>query len=341
MATSQNEIPAEILLQIIQLQYELSDSNLAVDALLVKLTAGCQSLTGATGAVFELIEGDELVYRAATGTAESQIGLRIPIKHSFSGLSIQDHNVLICADSEEDHRVNREACRKVGLRSMLVSPLLVAGEIVGVLKVLSTEVGAFSEMHRQIIHQITPFLSRAIKNAFERYESNQQINTLAQLASHDSLTGLLNRSSFYDLLRQGLSKAENFSFRLGVAMFDLDHLKKINDAFGHQAGDHYIQGFAKRLKDVSEETATVARLGGDEFGLFIPFELPPDELKAQIQSISDNLEIVLDYKGNQFPIKVSYGVSIYPDDSDQIMELVQIADERMYTNKRHRKSLEN
>jgi len=100
-------------------------------------------LPSATGAVVELVDGDDLVYRACSGQARAHLGYRIPMTGSFIGLAIVAGQTLLCADSETDGRVNREACRATGLRSMVVVPLTVDGEAKGVLKILSSEPEAF------------------------------------------------------------------------------------------------------------------------------------------------------------------------------------------------------
>src|SRR5207248_8373028 len=96
-----------------------------------------QRLTRANGAVVEVLDGDEVEYWAATGTAAAQVGLRLRASRSFSGLAVRLGRALCCEDSETDPRVDRDACRRVGLRSMIVVPLRHGDEVAGVLKVAS------------------------------------------------------------------------------------------------------------------------------------------------------------------------------------------------------------
>src|SRR5262245_6093788 len=91
-----------------------------------------QRLSGASAAAIELREGDEMVYRAASGSAASALGLRLKIQTSLSGLCVRERVTLMCNDTESDPRVDREACRRIGVRSMLVVPLCTRGEVVGV-----------------------------------------------------------------------------------------------------------------------------------------------------------------------------------------------------------------
>ncbi|MBN6149699.1 EAL domain-containing protein [Xanthomonas sp. AmX2] len=128
---------AVLLSRIILAQGEIaaagSDPLQVVDV----VTRRAQELTRSSGAVVEMSDGGDMLYWSASGIAENHLGLRLPSHNSLSGLCMRTGQVLQCDDSEEDPRVNREACRKVGLRSMLVVPLRYADRGIGVLKVMS------------------------------------------------------------------------------------------------------------------------------------------------------------------------------------------------------------
>ncbi len=109
-----------------------------------QMVARAQNLTGATGAIIEFVEGDEMVYQAASGVAADKIGLRLALHGSLSGLAVKSGATLVCEDSETDDRVDRAACRTVGLRSMVVTPLRDGQQIIGVLKILSGQPGSFA-----------------------------------------------------------------------------------------------------------------------------------------------------------------------------------------------------
>lgn len=111
-----------------------------------------QRLSGASAAAVELREGEEMVYRAASGSAAAALGLRLKLGESLSGLCVRTGQALICKDAEDDVRVDRQACRRIGVRSMLVVPLRTAAEVVGVLKVMSAQPAQFDE---QIAERLT------------------------------------------------------------------------------------------------------------------------------------------------------------------------------------------
>src|SRR5579885_932165 len=134
---------SERLLQVIKIQAEIAELGMDLGAVMALVAQRTQSLTHATGAVVELAEGQYMVYRAACGLAERQLGLRLKREGSLSGLCVAEGRPLRCDDSETDSRVNREACRIVGLRSMVAVPLKHVDHVVGVLKVMAPQVSAF------------------------------------------------------------------------------------------------------------------------------------------------------------------------------------------------------
>jgi len=192
---------AERLSAIIATQHDIATAGHNFMAVMTLIAERTQKLTGARGAAIELIERDELVYRVGTGTASRHVGLRLAIASSLSGKCMRLNEVLCCDDTETDPRVNREACRKIGLRSMVVVPLYHNGGPVGVLKVLATKPNAFSECDARALQLMAGLIGAAMSNAAES-ESRQELlaertsavaaletrarqqNAIAQLSQH-------------------------------------------------------------------------------------------------------------------------------------------------------------
>lgn len=135
----------ERLFRIVTLQNEIVTQTMDLQAAMQLITEHTQALTCAEGGIVEMLDGEEMVYRAASGVAAPHLGLRLKAANSLSGLCLRENAVLKCDDSEVDERVDRAACRRVGLRSMVVVPLRHNGQAVGVLKVMSSRVDAFNE----------------------------------------------------------------------------------------------------------------------------------------------------------------------------------------------------
>ncbi len=157
------------LTQIIDTQAELAKAGLELDAFFALVIVRLDALTQAAGVVLELIEGDELVYRATSGAAAEQRGLRLKLDSSLSGLSVKSGEVLHSRDTETDGRVNIDACRRMGIRSMLVAPLFDDHGAIGVLKIMGAQPDAFDEGHRQTLQLMAGLVGAAIGHqaAFE------------------------------------------------------------------------------------------------------------------------------------------------------------------------------
>ena len=152
---------------LIATQHEIAHAERELDAVLSIVTRRAQELSEADGAVIEMADGDDMVYRSASGSAAGQIGMRLSRHTSLSGRCVAEGRVLMCEDSETDPRVNREACRRVGLRSMAVVPVQFLGQTIGVLKVYSSRPSAFDEHVLPLIEMMASLIVAAISAVSE------------------------------------------------------------------------------------------------------------------------------------------------------------------------------
>ncbi len=155
----------EDLSHIIELQQAVAASHLSLFELMVFICEKTQALGHASGAVVELNEGEEMVYKACSGTLKDSLGLRLNLHASISGLSVKTGEVLYCKDSETDQRVDRESCRKVGARSLICVPLLSEKKTIGVLKLVSPEIEKFQEREVNLLRLCAGLLSTTIAQA--------------------------------------------------------------------------------------------------------------------------------------------------------------------------------
>lgn len=324
----------EMLLEIIHTQAEIAKAGMDLGSVMALVAARAQYLTRAAGAVVELAEGDEMVYRAASGSAERQLGLRLKSGTSLSGRCVQERHILYCADSETDERVDRMASRKVGLRSMIVVPLNHLDSTVGVIKVLSPEVDAFSEADIQVLNLMSELIAAAMFHAVQ-FETSE----LYHRATHDAMTGLANRALFFDRLRQSLAQAGRNGERLGILNIDMDGLKPINDQYGHRAGDTAIRELATRMRQACRESDTVARLGGDEFGVILQRVDSASVLEHYCARLTESISLrPVPFEQHEFLLGASIGSAVFPDDGTNMEGLLEKADRSMYEVKRTRKA---
>lgn len=173
----------------------------------------------------------------------------------------------------------------------------------------------------------------ALLDEVETWQSRLQDEnaSLAYKASHDSLTGLPNRDFFEAKLAQAILHAQAHGTRVAVLFLDCNQFKRVNDTFGHAAGDRVLIDIANRARRRVRETDLVARLGGDEFAIMItPLANEQDAINIA-QSIIDGMHPpvpLLD--GSHIPVSLSIGVALFPDHARTPDELVRAADTAMY-----------
>ncbi|WP_047934031.1 diguanylate cyclase domain-containing protein [Pseudomonas putida] len=162
--------------------------------------------------------------------------------------------------------------------------------------------------------------------------------TLAHQASHDSLTGLPNRAFFEGRLSRSVRNAERQQDHLALLFLDSDHFKQINDTLGHAVGDEVLISVADRVRAQLREHDLVARLGGDEFGVLLtPLHSRQDaEHIAEKIVASMKLPVQLD-SGRSIATSLSVGIAYYPDDGADPASLLNAADAAMYQAKRKRR----
>ena len=148
----------------------------------------------------------------------------------------------------------------------------------------------------------------------------------------DGMTGLYNRRYFEEYIKKEAIRAMRQKQKFTVIGLDLDHLKQINDTYGHNYGDIAIKAIAEVLKSNARSIDIAARMGGEEFNLILPaVDIEGGCIAAErIRKAIDSVE--LDKIGH---ITASLGVATYPDQSDDIQELLELTDQAMYESKRN------
>jgi diguanylate cyclase (GGDEF)-like protein len=175
-------------------------------------------------------------------------------------------------------------------------------------------------------------LTQAFNRLLAKLVANQ--TTLAQLAHHDSLTGLPNRKLLDDRLQQALGRAQRHGGQIAVLYLDLDGFKALNDTLGHEVGDEALKEIARRLLGLVRPTDTVARIGGDEFVLLIadvaePAEWAEDAAATLARRCIDALAAPLRLRNIDTVIGVSIGIAI-GNGAMSSQDLLAAADKAMY-----------
>jgi diguanylate cyclase (GGDEF)-like protein len=315
---------ADRLLAIIELQNEIAAAQLDLDAVLRVVVERAGTLTAATAAMVELVEGDELVYRAVSGTATPSLGLRLRRGASLSGRCVELGVPLCCDDAAVDPRVDQQACRRVGVRSMICVPLLHRGEALGVLKVASSSAHAFGPVDIETLKLLAAVIAAALHHA-------AQFEATRYRSLHDPLTELPNRRALDEQLQRELERYRRHGTPLSIALLDLDGFKGVNDRWGHRAGDEVLRRVAHELIRAIRSLDRCFRIGGDEFVLLLP-DTPAAGAQVVVARCSAAIRGARLAEGS---IGVSAGIAQAAGES--LEQLLERADLAMYEAKRTRR----
>ncbi len=189
---------------------------------------------------------------------------------------------------------------------------------------------AYEELEQRVAERTAELVAANAKlkdEIFERMQTEQQV---WQMAHHDTLTGLPNRALLQDRLNQALGQASRYSHQVAVMFIDLDRFKGVNDTLGHAVGDELLKEVAERLKLTVRAVDTVARVGGDEFVVVLHEISGPDDAVLVAEKILAILGKTASIESHALHVTSSIGISIYPDDGVDLVQLMKNADTAMY-----------
>ncbi|SAL65012.1 PAS/PAC sensor-containing diguanylate cyclase/phosphodiesterase [Caballeronia cordobensis] len=153
---------------------------------------------------------------------------------------------------------------------------------------------------------------------------------LSYLATHDALTGLLNRAQFGEHLRQAILRAKRKLTRVALLFIDLDGFKQINDTLGHGVGDLVLKTVASRIRQSLRESDVIARFGGDEFTVILEDITDPQDVARIAHNLVASIGRPMDIDSTQARVTTSVGISLFPDHGAGPNELLKRADMAMY-----------
>lgn len=165
-----------------------------------------------------------------------------------------------------------------------------------------------------------------------RKQVKQQTEKLERMAFRDELTGLVNRRFLAEKLTQEVAKINRYGKRLAILYIDLDDFKRINDTFGHNQGDVLLQTVAERITQTVRESDIVSRLGGDEFAVVL-LDLGADEAGLVADKILHAVNKPIMLGKHEVVVGSTIGITLSPDDSTNIDDLLRNADLAMYASK--------
>jgi diguanylate cyclase (GGDEF)-like protein len=214
----------------------------------------------------------------------------------------------------------------ITLLSILLSVLLT---IVAVLNLEGVDVVTSLLIAATVPGVVAPLVSWTLVGLIIKLENMER--QMRDLATYDSLTGLLTRQAFFHDAQNYLNLTERNKSAFAAIMLDIDHFKVINDTYGHHVGDRALKALGSFLKNHLRKSDIIGRIGGEEFAVILPRASSEDALKLA-QAIQSDLEkLTITEKKKRIPLTVSIGVTFHPGDTPpDINRILKKADTALY-----------
>jgi diguanylate cyclase (GGDEF)-like protein/PAS domain S-box-containing protein len=246
-----------------------------------------------------------------------------PQGHGPPAIAVMEKRAVVVNDVENDPRIGFRSAHAVrGIRSLVILPLLVAGEPVAVLGLHAGDAGFFDDAEMKLLTELAGDIAFAIDNIDKQARVDY-------LAYYDVLTGLANRRLFLERVGQYMRSAASGGHQLAVFLVDLERFKNINDSLGQTAGDELLRQVAQWLTLYAGDATLIARLGADHFALVLP-EVTQESGVARLleKTIAAFLEHPFRMDDAVFRIAAKVGVAIFPDhcnDADSLLKNAEAA----------------
>lgn len=169
-----------------------------------------------------------------------------------------------------------------------------------------------------------------LKGEVQKQQQNEAIETLSRQAAVDPLTGLFNRRAMDEMLAKELSSAQRNGTSVGILVADVDHFKKVNDTYGHKAGDLILQEVAKLLQHNVRASDYVCRFGGEEFVIIMPGASIAALLRCGEDVRSSFEALTVEYENQVIRATISLGAASFPEHGASGNEIIVRADEALY-----------
>jgi diguanylate cyclase (GGDEF)-like protein len=282
-------------------------------------------------------------------TFEEPLGTVYPLEDLPQDLAVvrERRPVEVHLDDPGLDDLSRAQLLEWGEQSSLMVPLIVGSEVVGSLEVSETvHPRHFTEQEVALCLALGEQAAVAMRNAQLYRQLREQKETIEQQATIDGLTGLFNHRCFWERLRDEVARALRYGHPLSLLMLDLDDFKRVNDRFGHPAGDELLRAVGRALQtQIRQGVDCAARYGGEEFAVILPVTESELEGGGLDGAVATAERIRGTVAGLRSPladpswggITVSIGVATLPIHAAEAEELVAQADRALYVAKGHGK----
>lgn len=348
--TQRYVLAMESLLVVVQ---DLSKARSLQGIIEIVLMAARQ-LTESDGSSFVLKVNGDCYYADEDAIAPLWKGQRLPMNICVGGWAMGNRQPAIIKDVYSDERVRYAIYKSTFVKSMVMMPIRIVNPI-GCIGIYWAKHHHPTIEEVKLLHFLADHTAVAMENVQQYLEIEKQLcdrtaalekeisdravveAQVCRLALIDELTGLYNRRGFFLLAERQIKLVHRSHIPTTLLFIDLDGLKTINDAFGHETGDNAIIATATLLKQTCRNSDMLARLGGDEFVVLLQGNDPSSEvIQQRLQASIDQFNQT---QQQRFHLSLSIGAHSYnPTQPVSLDELITLADIQMYQRKRAKKA---
>ncbi|WP_111642226.1 GGDEF domain-containing protein [Marinimicrobium alkaliphilum] len=322
-----------------QLAIAITESD-DLETLVRPLLELLQAVTGLESTYLTSIDFDtsvqNIVFARNTKALTIPEGLSVPWEDTLCKRALETNQRL--TDDVSGCWGDSNAARELGLTTYLSEPINIGeNKLYGTLCGASRDKVHVQPEAQRILSMFASLIARQIERDQLLETLRQENKVYSEYALTDPLTGIPNRRAFQNELQRALAHAERNQAEVHLAFIDLDGFKRINDQYGHDAGDRFLIQIAKKLKSELRDCDFVARYGGDEFVVFGSTSTGDQEISRQ--AIRERLEVITKGEFNIGATRLAYAgasvgvVTSAPGERD-CDALIRRADEAMYCIKR-------
>jgi diguanylate cyclase (GGDEF)-like protein len=309
---------------------------------IVRSTA--RELTGCDGSTFVLRDDGKCLYADEDAIGPLWKGKRFPMETCISGWAMLHRKPAAIFDIYQDERIPHDAYRPTFVKSLVMVPIRALDPVGAIGNYWATQHRA-TDTEVRLLQALADSTSVAMENVALYNELEQRVrdrtaelqeahDAILKLSITDELTGLCNRRGFHVLAEQALRHAARRMQAAVLVFIDVDGLKQVNDAHGHDVGDAMLIDAGKALVATLRHSDVVARMGGDEF---CALALDTEDGEAVRRRLNDQLDLFNATSHRPYLLEASVGiVEVPPDPHHKLDALLIRADQAMYADKRVR-----
>ncbi|HEU0030715.1 MAG TPA: sensor domain-containing diguanylate cyclase [Kofleriaceae bacterium] len=253
----------ERLLSVIELQNAIAAAGMNADEVMAIVVERAAALTGATGGVVAMVEGNDIVYRAVARPSTLQIGTRLASGQSAPSRCIAERAPIRIDDTSKDPRVDADTLARSGSGSLVCVPLLYGESAVGVLEVVSADKAKFSDEDVETLRLLAQTIAIALHRAYTYPKPKPD-------TEHDPLTGLGNKRAFDERMQAELTRNRRYGHSFSLALLDLAGLEAAIDRMGQASGDEALRMLAAILAKNTRAIDGCFRINAADFALVMP-----------------------------------------------------------------------